>query len=214
MFKNSQNPLPVPTSILGTVRDSLATLGEKEVTFFPTRSFCFSELRATSNTVSDKISPTAQTQKRSSKRSWIQPSIVWQILTNQFQAEVTNQKYNLGLMSILRFQWLSEDPLANEELACDQNEPCDCQCTANDRRAWQHLCRPEETACREESAENLQSLQILSDHKSQSPGLVQWEAMSRWKRIKWTSLVPFSVHEETASKWNTVGMQNGQVTFI
>ena len=57
MFKNSQNPLPVPISILGTVHDSLATLGEKEVTFIPITSFYFSELRATRNTVSDKISP-------------------------------------------------------------------------------------------------------------------------------------------------------------
>lgn len=35
MFKNSQNCVPEPISIIGTVSDSLATLDEKEVTFIP-----------------------------------------------------------------------------------------------------------------------------------------------------------------------------------
>lgn len=57
MFKNRQNCVSAPVSILGTVSDSLATLDEKEVTFTPLTSFYFSEPRVTSLTVSDQISP-------------------------------------------------------------------------------------------------------------------------------------------------------------
>lgn len=62
MFKNGQNCVPIPISILGTASDSLATLDEKEVTFIPLTSFYFSEPRVTSNTVSDKISPSPKSR--------------------------------------------------------------------------------------------------------------------------------------------------------
>lgn len=57
--------VPAPVSILGTDSDSLATLDKKEVTFIPLTSFYFSEPRVTSNTVSDKMSP--------SPRAWMSP---------------------------------------------------------------------------------------------------------------------------------------------
>ena len=57
MFKNHQNCVPEPISILGTVSDSLATLDKKEVTFTPLTSVYFSEPRVISITVSNKISP-------------------------------------------------------------------------------------------------------------------------------------------------------------
>lgn len=116
MFKNRQNCVPEPVSILGSGSDSLATLDEKEVTFTPLTSFYFSEHRVTSIPVSNKISPLPTPYLSPPEISDPAPSTFDRFLTNLFQVEAANWKYNLepDQPIELKFKWLPQDLLALE----------------------------------------------------------------------------------------------------
>lgn len=144
MFKNHQNCVPVPISILGVVSDSLATLDKKkEVTFIPLTSFYFSEPRVISNTVFDKTSP--------SPKAWTSPPETPEIMDpalhnlTDFDKPISGWSYQLEIepgtyhYTELKFQWLSQALLTNEKLGCDQKVPYYSQCNADSKLTWQHL---------------------------------------------------------------------------